>query len=235
MTMPTPSETLPSRKNHTGLCPNPECARYVRFELMSDERFPQLVWPRYATSSGSHRGIYLDVWQCPSCHDTAVVFERIRENEDEPELMLAWPRRSPRDVEQSVPTEIRELFLEGGSTEHIGSLRAAAAMYRACVEAICRERGVTGKDLYNKIDDLKTKGVADEIVEDLHQARMLGNWSLHDGLEFSSEEVADVADLIYEALFQIYVQPGQRAALRASRKAKRDAHRAAKRKTTGTP
>jgi hypothetical protein len=60
-------------------------------------------------------------------------------------------------------------------------------MYRATVEAVCHQRKAEGKDLFHKIDDLKNKGVADDIVEDLNQGRMLGNWSLHDGLEFSTE------------------------------------------------
>lgn len=40
-----------------------------------------------------------------------------------------------------------------------------------------------------------------EVVRDLDEARLLGNWSLQKGLSFSYAEVADVASLIKEAAF----------------------------------
>ncbi|MGY5070461.1 hypothetical protein [Streptomyces sp. WY228] len=53
----------------------------------------------------------------------------------------------------------------------------------------------------------------------------MGNWSPHDGLSFSAGEVADVALLIEEAVMVVYVQPQERAALRAARKERRDQYR----------
>lgn len=222
------SSGLPHDSDPSGLCPNPECDRYVQFLRETNSMMRTRVWPEY---EHFHRqeltaGMYYQAWSCPVCKQSVVVFEERDGFGGLVDLKLMWPRRSPREIDPSIPQEIRALFSEGASSENIGAFRAAAAMYRAAVEAVCHERKADGKDLFHKIDDLKNKGVADDIVEDLHQGRMLGNWSLHDGLEFSADEVADVADLIYEALFQIYVQPAQRAALRASRKSKRDAHRA---------
>ncbi|PRX96237.1 uncharacterized protein DUF4145 [Allonocardiopsis opalescens] len=115
--------------------------------------------------------------------------------------------------------------------EYAGALRAAAAMYRAALEEICRERGAGNGSLEKKIDALKSKGVPDDVVDQFHEARFLGNWSLHDAVEFAPDEVADVAELIRDAVFEIYVQPAQRQALRGARQARRDAHRAAQNKT----
>lgn len=50
---------------------------------------------------------------------------------------------------------------------------------------------------------------------------MMGNWSLHDGVEFHPEEVTDVALLIADAVDGLYVQPLRRAAMRAARAARR--------------
>jgi hypothetical protein len=49
--------------------------------------------------------------------------------------------------------------------------------------------------------------------DNLHEARLLGNWSLHDGLQFSPEEIDDVAQIIADAVHQLYVQPAERARL----------------------
>ncbi|MFD5921729.1 DUF4145 domain-containing protein [Kitasatospora sp. NPDC058201] len=97
-----------------------------------------------------------------------------------------------------------------------------AAMYRAAVEELCKDRGAEGPNLFKKIEDLVNRGVSREIVDDLHEARFLGNWSLHDGLEFSAEEVGDVAELITEAVHVLYVQPEERRAMRNARNARRD-------------
>jgi hypothetical protein len=64
-------------------------------------------------------------------------------------------------------------------------------------------------------------GVDSDIVRDLHEARLLGNWSLHQGVDFSDEEVDDVAELIAAACYELYEEPARREAMRAARTAKR--------------
>ncbi len=51
--------------------------------------------------------------------------------------------------------------------------------------------------------------------------RLAGNWSLHEGIEFTAEEVADVAQLIEDAVEILYVQPGRREAMRQARAERR--------------
>ncbi|MEU6332081.1 DUF4145 domain-containing protein [Streptomyces sp. NPDC047049] len=136
----------------------------------------------------------------------------------------AWPKADPRELDAYVPEKIRSLYAEASMAEEAGALRAAAVMYRAAVEELCADKGAQGRDLAKKIEDLKNHGVADDLVTDLDEARFLGNWSIHQGVEFTREEVADVADLIDEACFEIYVQPAQRRQMRDARKSRRDAN-----------
>jgi hypothetical protein len=72
-----------------------------------------------------------------------------------------------------------------------------------------------------RIDALDDQGVDADIVRDLHDARLTANWSLHEGTEFSPEEIEDVADLINDAVENLYVEPARRAALREAREARR--------------
>jgi hypothetical protein len=134
-----------------------------------------------------------------------------------------WPERQSRELHPSAPNGVRDLFAEGARAEAAEAYRAAGAMYRAAVEELCEDLGAAGNNLAKKINDLVNRGVTPEIMDDLHEARVLGNWSLHDGLEFSAEEVADVAELIAEAVHILYAQPEERRAMRDARKARHDA------------
>jgi hypothetical protein len=226
MVRPIAREKLPTARDASGDCPNPQCGVHVQFIRV----FPRAglrtrFWPEYAVGNTDRDaalgdGLFPFVWRCPACQTTTVTFE-LREEETTTPL-LAWPERRPRELEPKVPDKIRGLFSEASATEHIGAFRAAAAMYRAVVEAICKDRGTSGRGLKEKIKALNTEeGVDTEVIRDLQDARMSGNWSLHTGEEFTAEEIGGLADLIHEAVFEIYVQPAQRAALSASRRAKR--------------
>ncbi|WP_240980894.1 MULTISPECIES: DUF4145 domain-containing protein [Streptomyces] len=129
-------------------------------------------------------------------------------------VKLMHPREDPRTLHEAAPAKVRDLFHEGARCEAVGALRAAAGMYRTAVEELCRDKQAAGNNLFERIDGLAAQGVPAEIVADLHEARFLGNWSLHDGLSFSAEEVADVALLTEEAVMVVYVQPDERAAMR---------------------
>ncbi|MFD1545771.1 hypothetical protein [Nonomuraea guangzhouensis] len=67
--------------------------------------------------------------------------------------------------------------------------------------------------------------LADELIRDLHEARLLGNDAVHLGLVYSLEEVADVAEMLVEMTELLYVQPARRGSMRAARQQRRDAHK----------
>jgi hypothetical protein len=107
--------------------------------------------------------------------------------------------------------------------ENAGAYRGAAALYRATVEELVADLGSTAGTLEVRLDALSQRNVDPDLVADLHEARLLGNWSLHEGVEFSKEEVADVAALITDAIHQLYVQPAQREAMKKARASRRAA------------
>ena len=67
-------------------------------------------------------------------------------------------------------------------------------MHRAAGEELVKDQKATGGDLYKKIDSLSGE-MSLELIEALHEARMLGNDSIHAGITYSAEEVEDVAKL----------------------------------------
>ncbi|WP_370021710.1 DUF4145 domain-containing protein [Planotetraspora sp. GP83] len=169
------------------------------------------------------------IWVCSHCGQGTVEVLVFGEGEIDRaplEVLLLWPTPEARELDLVVPEPIRDRFAEGARCESVRAYRGAAAMYRAAVEELCKDRGATKYKLYEKIEELRTS-IGDELVAFLHEARMLGNDSVHDGLVFSAEEVADVAELIIELTDVLYVQPARRAAMRQSRQQRRDAAKTA--------
>lgn len=135
---------------------------------------------------------------------------------------MVSPHESPRTLHESAPAAVRSLFAEASTCEKSKAFRAAGVMYRATVEELTKDQNASGGTLYDKIERLKGK-LSDELVQDLHEARTLGNDSIHTGITYSAEEVEDVAKLIEEAVLVLYVQPEQKRAMRDARKARRNA------------
>jgi hypothetical protein len=199
-------------------CPN--CRRDVALEL-TDQR---TVWPELllgTASTGQRLQVY--TWKCLHCVKTTVVHASMAGDEAE-DIWIAWPQQEARELAFEAPDDVRSLFEEGSVAEAAGARRGAAALYRAAVERLVTAQGATTGKLYHQIEALRDR-VSDDIIDDLHEARMLGNWSLHDGVVFSAEEVADVAELIDDAVEELYVLPGKRAAMREARAARREEHR----------
>jgi Domain of unknown function (DUF4145) len=135
---------------------------------------------------------------------------------------MIWPVRSPRSLDESVPEKIRGLYEEASRSELAGALRNAAGGYRATVEEICEDQKAPPGTLYHRIEALAQAGLDQDIADAMHEARALGNYSLHDGLEFSSDEVEDVAELIDEIVYTLYVVPADRFAMKQARQRRRD-------------
>jgi hypothetical protein len=165
------------------------------------------------------------VWTCQYCGRASTVGSSFGPESAEVETWLVWPEASPRELPEAAPEAMRSLFREASRVEGIGAFRAAAALYRAAVEELVRHRKTDGPNLEKRIDALAQQGVDDDLVRDLHEARFTGNWSLHDGIAFSEEEIADLASLIEQAVHQLYVEPALRQKMREERRARREAHK----------
>jgi len=239
----------------------PHCQRVVAFDLVHRVRlspeFSTIVaaWdkdtvevtvggtPRQLEAPHSPSEVCLVVFQCQGCKNSSAFHEYRYEMPEgfEPPIrhwfVLSYPKRSPRRLTgDSVPEAVHSFYEEGGIAEAAGAPRAAAAMFRGAVEAICdaleiprKAKNNAGKEyrrnLQDRVDELAKKGIDGDVVSDMHEARLVGNDSLHDGLSYSREELADVADLIAEAVHLAFVQPAERRTMREARKARREAHK----------
>jgi hypothetical protein len=135
---------------------------------------------------------------------------------------MVAPPDEPRTLHESAPAAARSLYEEGSRCEAARAFRGAAVLYRAAVEELVKDQGASGRDLYAKIESLRNE-VSDELIDDLHEARILGNFSIHEGVVFSRTEVEDVALMIEEIVLTLYEQPEEKRAKREARKQRREA------------
>lgn len=214
----------------------PHCSNRVAMSLR-DLRWihPKLKTPARRQVPGQH--VEEQLWSCDFC-DMAVVelysVDRVPLNGNkgisttgkETLISHVWPAQEPRPLSEDAPEKVRDLFLEAGRAEAVAAFRLAGVGYRSVVEEICKERGADGKNLHAMISDLAQLNVPQSVIDGFHEARLLGNDSVHDGLEYAPDEVADIADLIEEAVLVLYVQPAERQRMAAARLARRTAHKA---------
>jgi hypothetical protein len=201
-------------------CPN--CRTGTSLELLSGRP----VWPEFL-DTGSKKLVTaqsfakLQIWRCTFCDKTTLLLQTYAKDKGDYELVNSeqvWPYNPPRELQPEAPAAVQSLYREAALAESVGALRAAAVLYRAAVEEIADDRGAQGGNLKDRIDDLVAKGVDADLVGYLHEARTTGNWSIHEGIEFSPEEIGDVAMLIRHVVEVLYAQPARRDAMRQARK-----------------
>ena len=203
-------------------CPN--CSDRTRIQR-HDQR---IIWPVLTENLAPPLTPYVveEVWRCVLCKRSMtqllIYGESDTQRRNPVTTRLVYPVRPPRDLPSEAPMPVASLFREASICEFSGALRGSAGLYRSAVEAITDERGVRHGNLKTKIEKLGELGVEDDVINFLHEARVLGNWSLHDGIEFSQDEIGDVAQLITDAVEQIYVMPAHREAMRRARADRRN-------------
>lgn len=208
----------------------PHCTKSSKLDIESSSAIGSSQIQRMSGSPPTGPFIQLQIWQCRICEEYLVEIIEFEEAKGTTTSDLyrapvadrfVWPVPVPRTVPEFVPKEIESFYSEASVAEAAGAYRGAAVLYRSTAEAIVNERGCTGRDLFAKINDLGGLGVPPDLVEDLHEARVLGDYSVHEGVAFSREEVEDVAALLYEAMEDLYTTPQRHSLNKESRAARR--------------
>lgn len=119
----------------------------------------------------------------------------------------------------SYPQPIRRMYLEAVRAWNAGAPGLAGGGLRATVEALCRDQGVTGRNLEKRIDALVAKELlAKPQAALLHQERFLGNDTLHQFLVPTDDELETGMQIIENLLTTIYVLPAKAKKMRSQRR-----------------
>jgi hypothetical protein len=97
-----------------------------------------------------------------------------------------------------MPADIRRDFEEARSII-AKSARGAAALFRLCIQKLCKHLGQPGQDLNSDIGALVAKGLSAKIQKSLDIVRVIGNESVHPGtidLRDTPETALRIAELV---------------------------------------
>ena len=124
------------------------------------------------------------------------------------------PPGSARRLPDEAPELMASFFQEAGVCEAVGALRAAGGLYRSAAEAMLDSR-VTGRDIPAKVNQfVQLPEVDPSLVEELKatftDARLVGREALHHGVDYSAQEIGELAELLCDAAEAVFAQPAQR-------------------------
>lgn len=110
---------------------------------------------------------------------------------------------------ENLPKNVRNSFIEVQKCFYNACFMASAVMIRKTLEEICADKGIKGKNIEIKIDNLLNSGkIPKDIGEELHELRKLGNDGAHIDLKtFNSigkAEVKSALDVLTHVLEKIY-------------------------------
>ena len=155
-----------------------------------------------------------DVWElvlCPVCSGINLRQVNVHWGA-EPEI----GRRAARVVYPStgksfagLPPAIDSAYHAALKVRHVDA-NAFAVLLRRVIEGVCLDRGASGRNLYDQLNDLAKKGeIPVQLAEMAHQLRLFGNIGAHFGEEdVTCADAALLDDLCGAVLEYVYVAPG---------------------------
>jgi len=159
--------------------------------------------------------------QCQACKQFILVVGNRISLSQQFALEAVYPLEKPNDqVDESVPSNIREDFREGLRCRWAGAHRATLVMCRRAIQSSCLELKAQGERLTDQIDDLAARGKITQALQEMaHEVRLAGSEGAHPdraGLSDATQKDADdIIAFTREYLQHVYVMPAQLEARRA--------------------
>lgn len=142
---------------------------------------------------------------CPNASCNGLIFVVSRG----PDLLKSFPAIKIDFDSQNIPEKIKNSFEEAVACHSEGLYVAAAIMVRRTLEEVCVERDARGRNLKERIADLKSKiTIPVELFDAMDELRLLGNDAAHieaqEYSEISEVEVSVAIDFAKEILKSLY-------------------------------
>lgn len=120
-----------------------------------------------------------------------------------------------------LPIGVRTIYEEAHAALCAELAIMAGFGIRAIVEAVCKNKAITGDNLKSKIDRLATDGHITQAGKDiLHHLRFMGNAAAHEMKSHDASEMNAAFDVVEYLLQGVYVLPERAKRLPKPRKAK---------------
>jgi len=176
-----------------------------------------------------------DLLQCLGCEGVTLrrrhIFSEDMDFEEingktvvKPEVTL-WPKISRRMLKMKyfnkAPPSVKRTYRETMEAYNSELPTLCSAGIRSIIEAVCKEEGVSGSDLKERVDSLCKEGLITKgFAEALHENRLLGNDALHKLTLFGDTELSTAIELIESLIEAIYETKTKTNLLKALRKSK---------------
>jgi len=106
----------------------------------------------------------------------------------------------------SLPDTVGRIFKETCLAMATNSLTLAGIGVRATIEAVCLDKGISGRDLSKKINNLSTAGlISKKDCSRLHSIRFIGNDAAHEITKPSKSSLDAVMQIIEHLLHSVYI------------------------------
>ena len=155
--------------------------------------------------------------QCAGCNTICYAVETITEDdlhigERTDSSWKTYPsregEREPIDRMYALPFRVRAIYDEVIEAINARLAILTAVGLRALIEAVCKERGIAGRNLEEMIDGLSDGGILSATQADiLHSHRFLGNVAAHEMERARRQELLAALEIAESMLKTIYILP----------------------------
>lgn len=124
------------------------------------------------------------VLKCCGCSEVTFLHKTKYWDNSEPKMNI-YPECKPDDHEKAdlweIPKKLEHLYTESIKSYNSECYVLCAVGLRSIIEGICKNKNVSGGNLYSQIESLASVGqVIAEEVDTLHFIRNMGNKSIHE-------------------------------------------------------
>jgi hypothetical protein len=158
------------------------------------------------------------MFACPICGKVSLVeqywdsaqrtYNHKGEIQDYEEETILYPVNTIKT--KDLPSEVKSAFESALKTKNIDTAVCLIALRRT-LEIVCKEKGATGRNLWEKIEDLSNKGV---LPPELKNASVItktyGNMGAHDAdISATKQELEQVIEFVQYILDYLYILPAK--------------------------
>lgn len=124
-----------------------------------------------------------------------------------PDTYLIWPKDNTA-LYYAVPSTIRQVYGEAARIKKVAP-HAFAGQVRRALEALCEDRGVKGRNLYEKLGKLSSRGEIPQTLAEMSDVvRLIGNIGVHFDTEKVEDWQVDAVDDFFRAIIEyVYIAP----------------------------
>ncbi|SEH78578.1 protein of unknown function [Rhizobium tibeticum] len=134
---------------------------------------------RLTRKNAAGKVLHYDTLKCEQCGNLTSVFWGQGDSGLQGIHQVPWPRKTTK-WPRHWPDDVGRYWLQARRSLEASNWDAAALMARSAVQLTLRHQGAVGKNLYDEINDLGSKGLLPPVMlEWAHEVRVLGNDNAH--------------------------------------------------------